>query len=362
MINRYIDPEKINIKEDCTEISEIYAGERVEGFSLRGFEVVEKADSLEDGIDLIIPSSPPDLEVAGFHIEVTGKLSEEAVSSLESLIGEVLNRIKGVEYKFRKEKVVLNLTDIEQRTFECMAKVLYDAFKKIPVVERVRVKIILDKEEFDKTIEHAARIHEERERSFRKKEEEVDTFYICTSCQYYLPNHGCVISPERPSPCGTTWTEAKAAEELEVVKYYSPAEKGEKIAESEYSGIDSAIEAVTGGKISRVSLHSVLKNPSSTGLYSELIIFYDPSKDGFGIVDRNFKGKTPLGLTFEEMEKIMIGQQVEGFLGASYAYLKSEKFLKDEGGWNRVYWVSPNVYEYLKSFLDSRVLERLKTG
>ncbi len=362
MINRYIDPGKINVKEDCAEINEIYAGEKVEGFNLRGFELVEKSDVLEDGIDLLIPQSLPDVEVVGFHIQVSGDLSEEAVSALESLIGEVLNRIKGVEYRFRKERVVLNLTDVGQRTFECMAKVLYDAFKKIPPVERVRVKIILDRGEFDKTIEHAARIHEEREKSFRKREEEVDTFYICTSCQYYLPNHGCVISPERPSPCGTTWTEAKAAEELEVVKYYSQTEKGDKIAGSEYSGINSTIETVTGGKISRISLHSALKNPPSTGLYSELIIFYDPGEDGFGIVDRNYKGKTPLGLTFEEMERIIIGQQVEGFLGASYTYLKSEKFLRDEGGWKRVYWVSPNVYEYLKSFLDSRILKRIKTG
>jgi len=360
MINRYIDPEKIDLKEDCAEINEIYAGERVKGVSLRGFELVEKADSLEDGIDLVIPSSLSDVEVAGFHIQVAGEISEEAVSALESLIGEVLNRIKGVEYRFRKEKVVLNLTDIDQKTFECMAKVLYDAFKKIPVVERVRVKIILDKGEFDKILEHAAKKHEERERLFQRKEEEVDKFYICTSCQYYLPGHGCIISPERPSPCGTTWTEAKAAEELEVVKYYSPAEKGEKIAESEYSGVNYAIEATTEGKISKVSLHSALKNPPSTGLYSELIIFYDPNKNGFGIVDRDFKGKTPLGLTFEEIEKIIVGQQVEGFVGASYAYLKSEKFLKDEGGWDRVYWVSPNVYEYIKSFLDREILERLK--
>jgi acetyl-CoA decarbonylase/synthase complex subunit beta len=360
MINRYIDPEKIDIKEDCAEIDEIYAGERIEGFSLRGFELVEKADSFEDGIELVIPSFLSDVEVAGFHIKVACELSEEAVSALESLIGEVLNRIKGVEYKFRKEKVVLNLTNIDQKTFECMAKLLYDAFKKIPVVEKVRVKIILDKEEFDKILKYAARKHEERERLFQRKEGEVDKFYICTSCQYYLPGHGCVISPERPSPCGTTWIEAKAAEELEVVKYYSPAKKGEKIAESEYLGVNSAIEAVTEGKISKISLHSVLKNPPSIGLYSELIIFYDPDKDGFGIVDRNFKGKTPLGLTFEEMEKIMVGQQVEGFVGASYAYLKSEKFLKDEGGWNRVYWVSPNVYEYIKSFVDKRLLEKLK--
>ncbi|MBO8182459.1 MAG: hypothetical protein H0Z28_06670 [Archaeoglobus sp.] len=358
MINRYIDPEKINVKEECAEVDEIYAGERVEGISLRGFELVEKAEDVEDGIDLVLNG---EIKVAGFHVLVSGDLSEEAVSALEALIGEVLNRIKGVEYKFRKEKVVVNLADMDQKTFECMAKLLYDAFKKIPAVDRVRVKVILDEGEFEKELNYAAKIHEKRENLFRKSEEEVDKFYICTSCQYYLPGHGCVISPERPSPCGTTWTEAKAAEELEVVKYYSPAEKGEKVG-SEYEGINSALSAVTEGKINRVSLHSALKNPPSTGLYSELIIFYDPSRDAFGIVDRAYKEKTPLGLTFDEMEKIMVGQQVEGFVGASYVYLKSEKFLQDDGGWKRVYWVSPNVYDYVKEFLDPDILQRLKKG
>ena len=359
MINRYIDPEKINVREECAEVDEIYAGERVEGFSLQGFELVEKVEDVEDGIDLILDS---EIKVAGFHIFVGGELSEEAVSALESLIGEVLNRIKGVEYKFRKEKVVINLEDVDEKIFECMAKLLYDAFKEIPVVDRVRVKVILEEEEFSKEIEYAAEIHEKRERLFQKSEEEVDKFYICTSCQYYLPAHGCVISPERPSPCGTSWTEAKAAEELEVVRYYSPAEKGEKVGGSEYSGVDSAISSVTEGKINKVSLHSALQNPPSTGLYSELIIFYDPGKDAFGIVDRSYKEKTPLGLTFDEMERIMVGQQVEGFVGASYAYLKSKKFLKDDGGWKRVYWVSPKVYEYIKEFLDPEILQKLKKG
>jgi len=360
MINRYIDPGKIDLDGECAEIDESYAGERVEGHTLKGFELVEKVEEIEDGIDLVLGEKT--VGVLGFHVLVSGDLSEESISALEALIGEVLNRIKGVEYKFRKEKVVVNLADVDQKTLECMAKLLYDSFKEIPAVRKVRVRLILDEDEFTREIQLAEKIHWERERLFRKTEEEVDEFYICTSCQYYLPGHGCVISPERPSPCGTSWNEARAAKELGVVGYYSPAEKGGKVGGSEYSGVNSAMSSVTGGKITRVSLHSVLKNPPSTGLYSDLIIFYDPTEDAFGIVDRSYKKKTPLGLTFDEMEKIMLGNQVEGFIGASYAYLKSGKFLKDDGGWRRVYWVSPKVYEYAKKFLDAKIVRRLRVG
>jgi acetyl-CoA decarbonylase/synthase complex subunit beta len=358
MIQRFLDPDRIDLKEDCAEVNGRYVGQSVRGYTLRAFELVEKAE-VDDGIDLLLDT---EVNAVGFHVLVSGDLSEESVSALESLVGEVLNRIRGVEYKFRKDKVVVNLQEMDLRSFECMAKVLYDAFKKIPPIESVRIRLILDEGEFKRGMRRAAEIYKEREKLFRKGEEEVDRFYICTSCQYHLPTHGCVISPEHPSPCGTSWSEARAAEELGIVEYYSPAEKGEKIGNSEYSGINSAVDAVTDGKIKRLSLHSVLKNPPSTGLCSELIIFYDPNRDAFGIVDRAYKRKTPLGLTFDEMERIIVGQQVEGFLGASYAYLKSEKFLQDDGGWKRVYWVSPTVYDHLKEFLDLGILHRLEKG
>jgi CO dehydrogenase/acetyl-CoA synthase beta subunit len=93
----------------------------------------------------------------------------------------------------------------------------------------------------------------------------------------------------------------------------------------------------------------VLDKPLPTGLYSELIVFYVPEEDGFGIVDRGYTEKTPVGLTFEEMEKIIVGRQVEGFVGVSFSYLKSKKFLNGEGGWKRVVWMSPGVGKFLKS-------------
>jgi acetyl-CoA decarbonylase/synthase complex subunit beta len=369
MIQRYVDPSKINVAGDCIEVDEVYAGERVEGYTLKGFELVEVSNYFEDGIEIVYPGksdqvSLKDLEIShiGFHILVDG-LSEESASALESLIGEVINKIKGVECRFRKEHIVVKISEdtFSRLTLDCIGEILYESFRKIPVINRVRVRIIADEGEFKKLIEHSKRIHEAREESFRRTEEEVDRFYICTSCQYHLPNHGCVISPERPSPCGTTWVEAKAAEELGIVNYYSGVEKGEKIDEGEFSGVNKTLNLKTGGKIGRVSIHSVLNNPPSTGLYPELIIFYDPDRDAFGIVDRDYNGKTPIGLTFDEMEKIIIGQQVQGFVGISYAYLKSKKFLKREGGWKRVYWVSPNVYNYIKDFLDRNSLAKIIT-
>ncbi len=122
------------------------------------------------------------------------------------------------------------------------------------------------------------------------------------------------------------------------------------------------MKEITEGKVEKVKLHRVLESPPLAGNFAEAIVFYIPEKDAFGIVDREYKKKTPVGLTFEEMEKLIAGRQVEGFVGVSFAYLKSPSFLKGEGGWKRVVWVSPKIYEFVRSFLHKELLEGIESG
>jgi acetyl-CoA decarbonylase/synthase complex subunit beta len=346
----------MDIKSECLEFDDIYLGERVKGRVFRGFEVVTPGD--DQGIEVIGELT----NVIGIWIEAGG-VSDEAAMALEALIGETVNRFGGVEYKFRKENVEIIVSDESMHRFtpDCLAKVLHDSFTSIPGVKSVKIRLILDEDEFERAREEAAKIHRQRE-EYRVSEDEVTDFYACTSCQYYLLNHVCIISPDRPSPCGTAWPEAKAAEELEAVHYYSRVEKGKKAGNDEFTGVDDAVKKMTEGKVEKIKLHSVLAFPPLTGLYSEAIVFYIPEKDGFGIVDRGYKKKTPIGLTFDEMERIIAGQQVEGFVGISFAYMKSEKFLKGGGGWKRVVWVSPGVYAYICKFIDENLLKEVKVG
>ncbi len=350
MIHRYVDPNRINVKTDCVEADELYLGEKVTPHRIiKGFELVEVSDSdLEPGIEVIGELN----DCLGIRVLVSG-VSDYATSALESLIPEVMNRIKGLEYDFRRENVEIRLSEdtLKKITLDCLGKMLYDAFRSIPSIEKVRVTLIADEDVFNSEIERARKIHAERDEKSRKiKDEDVNEFFGCVSCQYYVPNHVCVISPERPSPCGTSWFDAKVANELDIVQYYFKIEKGDVVDEKggEYAGVNRAVEEKSEGNIKRVKLHSVLDKPLPTGLYSELIVFYIPEEDGFGIVDRKYRKRTPIGLTFDEMERLIVGQQVEGFVGISFAYLKSKKFLNGEEGWKRVVWVSPRVEEFLK--------------
>ncbi|AKG91753.1 CO dehydrogenase/acetyl-CoA synthase beta subunit [Geoglobus ahangari] len=363
MIERFVDPDKIDVHADCIEMDELFSGERVrEGRELKGFELVEVGEVESEGIEVVGECS----DLLGIHVIVSG-VSDDAAQAIESIFSEVINRMKGVEYRFRKENVrIIVSRDAEGRfTPDCVGKVVFDAVKAIPAVERVRVRIVCDEEEFERVLSRSSRVHAEREeRASRLRERDVDTFYGCISCQVYLPNHVCIITPERPSPCGTLYNEAKSAEELKLVHYYFPVEKGEEIdgEKGEYEGVNRTVQEKSDFRIERVKLHSALENPPSTGNYAEAIVFYIPEENGFGIVDRGYKKKTPIGLTFDEMEKLIVGQQVEGFVGVSFAYMKSKSFLKGDGGWEKVRWVSPNVYDFIMEFLPDDVLRRIRTS
>ncbi len=361
MLERYFDPSKINLEEDCLEMDELFVGERVkDGYLIHGFELAEIGEG--DGIEVVGEFK----DLLGIHVIVSG-ISEESVQAIEGIFSEIVNRMKGVEYKFRKEnvKIYVSKDSIQDFTPECVGKALYDAIKEIPAIKSVKVRLICDENEFRKIIEIARKIHEEREEKLRKlKERDVDTFYACISCQVYLPNHACIITPERPSPCGTIYSEARAADELKIVHYYHPLERGAAIDEKagEYEGVNKFIRKESDNTIERIKLHSAMNFPPSTGNYAEAIVFYIPEKNGFGIVDRSYKKKTPIGLTFGEMEKIIVGRQVEGFVGVSFAYLKSESFLKGDSGWSKVVWVSPNIYEFIMEFLPGEILKNISTS
>lgn len=361
MLERFIDPSKIDLESECLEMDEVFSGERVrDGKIIEGFELVEVGEG--DGIEVIGDCDSR----MGIHVIVSG-VSDDSAGAIESLFSEVISRMKGVEYRFRKEnvKIIVSKSAEEKFTPECVGKVLHSAIKAIPAVKSVKVRIICDEDEFHKIAEKSRKIHEEREERARNlKDEDVEKFYGCISCQVYLPNHVCVITPGRPSPCGTLYSEAKSAEELNLVHYYFPVEKGEVLdkEKGEYSGVNEVVREKSNYRIEKVKLHSVIENPPSTGNYAEAIVFYIPEENGFGIVDREYKKKTPIGLTFDEMEKIIVGQQVEGFTGISFAYMKSPDFLRGEGGWKRVVWVSPKIYEFIMEFLPDEILRKIRTS
>ena len=106
------------------------------------------------------------------------------------------------------------------------------------------------------------------------------------------------------------------------------------------------------GETTRVYLHSIFDYPHTSCGCFEAIAFYMPEVDGIGVVNRDYKGKTPNGLTFAELSsQVGGGAQVHGFVGHAIEYIRSYKFLEKEGGLDRVVWMPKFVKDRVSDAL-----------
>ena len=80
----------------------------------------------------------------------------------------------------------------------------------------------------------------------------------------------------------------------------------------------------------------------------ECIVLMLPEVNGFMVVNREFRGITPSGMTFSTLAgTIGGGAQTPGFAGISKNYILSEKFLQAEGGISRLVWMPSLLREEL---------------
>ncbi len=88
----------------------------------------------------------------------------------------------------------------------------------------------------------------------------------------------------------------------------------------------------------------------------ECIAAVVPEVNGILIVNRDYTGDTPLGMTFSTLAgTIGGGAQTPGFIGISKNYILSDRFLQAENGITRVVWMPSS----LKEELEDRLREKL---
>jgi len=79
-------------------------------------------------------------------------------------------------------------------------------------------------------------------------------------------------------------------------------------------------------------------------------------------VHRGFKDVSVNGLPFSTLaDSTAGGRQVDGFHGISIEYMRSQKFLQADGGWNRVVWMPKEVKERVKSFIPAELADKVAT-
>ena len=218
------------------------------------------------------------------------------------------------------------------------------------IVDKVQVTIYTEKDKVDGLLPQARESFRDRDlRIAGLTDEAVDTYYSCTLCQSFAPNHVCVIPPERTGLCGAySWLDCRAAYEINPTGPNQPIQKGGTIdaAKGEWEGINKFVNDNSHRSVERFTFYSLMDSPMTTCGCCEAVMIIVPEANGVMIVSRDDLSMTPCGMTFTTlMATVGGGQQTPGMMGHSKRWVTSPKFIPYEGGIKRVVWISKNIKE-----------------
>jgi len=295
----------------------------------------------------------------GIIINVSGKtMKKDYEPVLERRIHNFVNYGEGSWHVAQRDLIWVRISKeavAKGVKIEHIGKLLASKFRMdFPqLLDAVSVTLITDTEKVLAAKKDAEKVYEERDARIKgMKDSEVNTYYSCTLCQTFAPNHVCVITPERPALCGAiSWLDGKIAFEISPSGANQPIEKGSVInaQNGEFDGVNRFVKKASHGEIDRCSLYSVMEYPMTCCGCFECIALMLPEVNGIMVVNREFKGITPSGMTFSTLAgTIGGGAQTPGFAGISKNYILSERFLQGDGGIERLVWLPSQVKDELK--------------
>ncbi len=322
-------------------------------------EVVgQDVDSLEEGGQLPL----------GIVIEVAGrKMQPDFEPVLERQVHTFMNEAQGLWHMGQRD---ISWIRISKNAFkagfrlEHIGKLLHGLYhdQYSNILDKVQVKILTDERKVVELRETARKVFAERDKRIAgMTDEDIDTFYSCTLCQSFAPNHVCVVSPERPGLCGAySWLDCRAAFEIIPSGPNQPISKGNCIEPTigQWDKVNAFVLKASGGNIERMSQYSMITDPMTSCGCFECIAAVLPSTGGIMIVNREFPEMTPCGMKFSTLAgTVGGGQQTPGFIGHSKHYINSRKFIAAEGGIKRIVWMPKMLKEEIKDAIAERVKE-----
>jgi acetyl-CoA synthase len=234
------------------------------------------------------------------------------------------------------------------------------------ILDKVQVTLLTKQEDVDQLTERARGEYKQRdERVDKMKDEDVETYYSCTLCQSFAPNHVCTVSPERTGLCGAyNWMDCKASYEINPTGPNQPIEKGECLDSrlGQWKGVNEFVYKASRGAVSHYNFYSLVHDPMTTCGCCECIAAMLPSCNGVMSVHRDYAGETPCGMKFTTLAGVMGGGATSpGFVGHSKFNICQAKFIRgdgpedmDEGGLLRIVWLPKSLKEEIKPRIDKR--------
>ncbi len=335
-------------------------------------ELVMMADKVEDHKITVIG---PDLDgseknlALATKVEVSGaKMQADFESVIERKIHAWFNYMEGVMHTGQRNQVRVRVSNdafekgLRLKHFgEVLYHMIMDEFDA--VVDQCQVTLITDEAEAEKFRDEIAmpRYNARDDRLSSMTDESVDRFYTCILCQSFAPAHCCVVTPERLGLCGAvSWLDAKATNELNPQGPCQPILKEGCIDErtGRYETVNKMIKEATHGAVETVTLYSILEDPMTSCGCFECICGIEPMSNGFIVVNREFKGMTPVGMTFGELASCTGGGvQTPGYMGHGRHFIASKKFIAAEGGIERIVWMPKELKDDVAERLNKTAKE-----
>jgi acetyl-CoA synthase len=342
-----------------------FGGKYTAAFELLRMKPLEQ---VEDGkIEVIGPEIDDMKEGEAYPLAITvavagREFQEDFESVLERRIHEFISCAHGIFHMGQRSIIWVRISkEAQAKGFkiehfgEILVAKLHEEFSRI--VDRVQVKLYTDKDQVAKLQEEARKVYSHRDDKIgNMTDEDVEEYYSCTLCQSYAPNHVCIVTPQRLGLCGAyTWLDCKASFQINEHGPNEPVKKGEVIDanKGQWKHINEYIDVKSNGNLKKFNAYSIMEEPMTSCGCFECIAAVVPEANGIMIVDRDFTGMTPIGMTFSSLAgQVGGGQQIPGFTGIGKMYISSPKFISGEGGHKRIVWMTKQLKE--------EVAERLK--
>ncbi|HIS06811.1 MAG TPA: CO dehydrogenase/CO-methylating acetyl-CoA synthase complex subunit beta [Candidatus Choladocola avistercoris] len=304
-----------------------------------------------------------------YIVDVAGKnMQTDFEPVFERKFHSYVNCIEGVMHTGQRDMIRIR---VSKNTYDAgfrakdLAEVLYANIKNEfdAVVDKCAVTIVTDADECSKLRhELAVPAYDRRdERLTSLTDESVPVYYSCIMCQAFSPSHVCVVTPERLGLCGAvSWLDAKATNELDPEGPCQVITKERVIDENlgRYEDVDEAVAKFSRGALEHVTLYSIMEDPMTSCGCFECICGIEPFSNGVAITNREYTGMTPLGMTFGELASMTGGGvQTPGFMGHGKHFIASKKFMKAEGGVERIVWMPKDLKDQVADRLNKTAKE-----
>jgi len=333
----------------------------------------KRMDEVEDGKIEVIGPEIDDVTTGSrlpmaIVVEVAGReMQEDFEPILERQVHHLLNYAQGVMHIGQRDiawirvgKLAMDKGFKLHHIGDILHAKLHQDFGRI--FDKIQVKVYTEEDKVNEVIEKARITYTARDARIEgMTDETTDTYYSCTLCQSFAPNHVCVITPEKTGLCGSyNWMDCKAAYEINPTGPNQPVEKGDTLDAKlgQWKGVNEFIYKASRGNLDHYNMYSIVNDPWTTCGCCECIAAVLPLCNGVMTVNREYTGETPCGMKFTTLAGTVGGGiSTPGFVGHGKYNICQRKFIGADGGIERMVWMPKSLKEEIADRLKARAEE-----